>query len=148
MLWTCCPKCRPCLWLTAPCLTEACGPSSRTCRPTPNMNVASSSESKVKNKPPLYIPDSVLSYAWSKNWTRCFISSPRSGLCHISTRLRPPPPAEDARAEGENVSWFHRDDRGHRHHPLQGQEQGETEAEDARRAQRRDAFSQKELHQE
>lgn len=67
MLWTCCPKCRPCLWLTAPCLTEAWGPSSHTCRPTPNMNVASSSESKVRNKPPLYISDSVLSYAWSKN---------------------------------------------------------------------------------
>lgn len=58
----------------------------------------------------------------------------RSGLCVASSGIRPPPLAQDARTEGQNLSGLRRDDGGHQLHPLLGQKPGETEAEDARRA--------------
>lgn len=45
----------------------------------------------------------------------------RSGLCVASSGIRPPPLAQDARTEGQNLSGLRRDDGGHQLYPLQGQ---------------------------
>lgn len=81
--------------------------------------------------------------------TLCFIYfSSRSRLCVASSGIRPPPIAQDAWTEGQKLSGLCRDNSGHQLHPLQGQEQGETEAEDARRAERQGFCSQEARHQE
>lgn len=145
-LWMCCPKWRPCVWPTEPCLTAPWEPLFRTCRPTPSTSVVSSSESKVHVGENECFDLTLMTHSL-KTW--CFIwFSSRFGLYVASSGIRPTPIAQDAWTEGQKLPGLCRDDSRHQLHPLQGQKQGETEAEDARRAERQDSCSQEACYQE